>query len=450
MLKHNIIWLVLAAFTSNISSAAGLKGTIKNGDKNQTKLFLYSVHGDMVRKLDSCTIKKDQFKFSPKSKSGAFERGIYRLGFSATESLPLILGSEDVMLDFDAKNAGKSIFQQSKENAAFLKFRELGERYQFEMRVIETRYRNLLPMAQSEPKVFEQKVMDLRKKVDSLNSDQQEKYKQWQTVYADLFFGKMLRLYIFDPNATAEDFISRFDFEDEENLRTDAWENRISNFLQRFGQNDADQWVALGDQVISYTREGTLAREVALRSVAMALKPLEESGMNASFDVAKRYSREFPSTESALFVKRFNPGPPGVGEIAIDIALPDREGKIQKLSDLKGKVVLLDFWASWCGPCRHENPNVVKAYKRFSSKGFTVFSVSLDNSKDKWLAAITKDGLEWENHVSDLKGWSSEGAALYQVRGIPATFLIDKNGKIVAKNLRGSALEAKLQELLGP
>lgn len=136
------------------------------------------------------------------------------------------------------------------------------------------------------------------------------------------------------------------------------------------------------------------------------------------------------------------------GVEAPDIALENTEGKIVKLSSLRGQVVLIDFWASWCGPCRRENPNVVEAYKKFNSKGFTVFSVSLDNNKDRWLGAIQQDGLLWNNHVSDLKGWQSSAAALYGVRSIPQTFLIDKEGKIIATNLRGPALEAKLAELL--
>ena len=120
-----------------------------------------------------------------------------------------------------------------------------------------------------------------------------------------------------------------------------------------------------------------------------------------------------------------------------------------KLSSTKGKVVLLDFWASWCGPCRRENPNVVRTYEEYKDKGFTVFSVSLDKQADKWKAAIEKDNLVWNTHVSDLKGWSSKAGKAYGVSGIPATFLIDENGKIIAKNLRGSQLEQKLKEVLG-
>jgi thiol-disulfide isomerase/thioredoxin len=119
-----------------------------------------------------------------------------------------------------------------------------------------------------------------------------------------------------------------------------------------------------------------------------------------------------------------------------------------RLSDLKGKVVLLDFWASWCGPCRAENPNVVKLYNKYSTKGFSVFSVSLDNDVQAWKRAIKSDGLVWPYHVSDLKQWESPLVQLYKFEGIPFTVLLDKKGNIVAKNLRGKALELKLKELL--
>ena len=133
---------------------------------------------------------------------------------------------------------------------------------------------------------------------------------------------------------------------------------------------------------------------------------------------------------------------------APEIALPNSSGKILKLSDLKGKVVLVDFWASWCGPCRAENPNVVKVYEKFKNKGFTIYSVSLDEDAAKWKEAIAKDNLSWTNHVSDLKGWKSSVVANFGIEGIPYTVLLNKEGKIIGKNLRGEKLEETLNELL--
>lgn len=158
-----------------------------------------------------------------------------------------------------------------------------------------------------------------------------------------------------------------------------------------------------------------------------------------------------------------------VGELAPDIELPSPNGKKYKLSDLKGQVVLLDFWASWCGPCRRENPNVVKVYNKYKDQGFTIFSVSLDGidprqasgmsaqqlaeanegQKKRWVDAIQKDKLTWPYHVSELKKWSSLAGASYGVTGIPKTFMLDREGKIAAIGLRGAEqIEQELQKHL--
>lgn len=138
----------------------------------------------------------------------------------------------------------------------------------------------------------------------------------------------------------------------------------------------------------------------------------------------------------------------GIGKPAPEIALNTPKGNIAKLSDLRGKVVLIDFWASWCKPCRAENPNVVRLYNKYNKKGFEVYSVSLDKTKNAWVNAIKADNLTW-THVSDLQFWNSAAAQLYGVNSIPATFLIDKEGNIIAKNLRGAGLEQKLEEIFG-
>ncbi len=135
-----------------------------------------------------------------------------------------------------------------------------------------------------------------------------------------------------------------------------------------------------------------------------------------------------------------------VGQVAPDIVLPDPSGKTTKLSDLRGKYVLIDFWAAWCKPCRLENPNVVRLYTQYNPKGFEVFGVSLDRSREDWIKAIADDRLNW-TQVSDLQYFNSAAAELYQIQAIPATYLIDPDGKIIAKDLRGPSLEAKLAEL---
>ncbi len=136
----------------------------------------------------------------------------------------------------------------------------------------------------------------------------------------------------------------------------------------------------------------------------------------------------------------------GIGKTAPEISLPDPTGKTQTLSSFRGKIVLLDFWAGWCAPCRRENPNLVEAYRKYHDKGFEIYQVSLDKTKPEWEAAIKQDGLNWI-HVSDLKYWGSPIAKKYGIESIPANFLLDREGKILAVNLRGAALEEELSKL---
>jgi thiol-disulfide isomerase/thioredoxin len=137
----------------------------------------------------------------------------------------------------------------------------------------------------------------------------------------------------------------------------------------------------------------------------------------------------------------------GKGKEAPDIKLPTPEGKELALSSFRGKVVLVDFWASWCGPCRKEMPNVVKVYNKYKEKGFEIFGVSLDQDMNKWVEAIKNDGITWPQ-VSDLKFWNSYVVRLYNIEGIPFTVLVDKEGKIIAKGLRGPELEKAVENAL--
>jgi len=165
--------------------------------------------------------------------------------------------------------------------------------------------------------------------------------------------------------------------------------------------------------------------------------------------LAIRFEKEKPGAVYTEKMKAYLEAPRkfAIGKLAPVFSQNDPKGNSLSLEKFRGKWLLLDFWASWCKPCRSENPNLVKAFNQYNKKGFEIFSISLDAEKEPWLKAIVADRLFWA-HGSDLKGWENEAARLYEVSSIPASFLISPEGKIVAKNLRGEALERKLQEVL--
>jgi peroxiredoxin len=196
----------------------------------------------------------------------------------------------------------------------------------------------------------------------------------------------------------------------------------------------------------NYIRENissTTAPFVALWQLSEQLESKEIDELIASFD---------PSISNSIYITQLKKKADekrvlGVGAVAPDFTMNNQEGQPVALSSLRGKVVLIDFWASWCQPCRHENPNVVKLYNEYKEKGFDIIGVSLDRDKKSWIKAIEDDQLEW-NHVSDLKFWDNVVAKQYKVKSIPHTVLVDKDGKIIAKNLKGEQLAQKLAEIL--
>jgi len=219
-------------------------------------------------------------------------------------------------------------------------------------------------------------------------------------------------------------------FQDETEKRYNAITKEIQEIESAFIRDNPNSYVSL--DIVKNTG-GSIPNVEVLDSL---FKSLTETIRNSS--AGKELSERIDKLKLVA-----------VGAIAPDFTQMTPENQPVKLSDFKGKYVLIDFWASWCGPCRAENPNVVKVYNQYKDNGFTVLGISLDNEKgrDAWLKAINKDQLTW-TQVSDLKGWYNEVAALYSVKAVPQNFLIDPNGKIIAKNLRGEELAAKLKEII--
>ncbi len=173
------------------------------------------------------------------------------------------------------------------------------------------------------------------------------------------------------------------------------------------------------------------------------------------FSLAQEFTQQVKNIEASIIEQQNNPPQETIpeqgisfGVIAPEISLPDTAGKELTLTSLRGKYVLIDFWASWCGPCRIENPNVVSAYNKYRDKGFTIYSVSLDQDKARWIKAIKADQLSWPFHVSELKGWSSVVCKVYNINSIPNNYLLDPQGKVIGSGLRGEELHKILEQYL--
>ena len=205
--------------------------------------------------------------------------------------------------------------------------------------------------------------------------------------------------------------------------------------------------------VLSFIDENP--NSLAILSAVQSLNPAQD--MEVFEKVADNLSASMPESD---YVKQFKTqlvdirskqqaaGRTEIGAVAPEMVLKTPQGEVIKLSDFRGKVTMIDFWASWCRPCRMENPNVVKVYNRYKDKGFEIFGVSLDQDGQKWIQAIAQDGLTWK-HGSELRFWESSFVPSYNLDGIPMTYLLDENGVIIAKGLRGEQLEQKLKEIFG-
>ena len=415
-------------------------------------LHLFEFDGMSFTKVYSAPkVKELQFTFTiPKSTPR-----IYYIGAEDSNVKPVLLGSEDnLIFKATCENFQTASFKNSEINKQYELTKVEMNSFQGTMNGLIQKYR----MSMRNPP--QQKPIEAEmKKVDEQKLAYLEKKKA-----ENEFFGDVVALNTY------------LSFQNNSNGK---YKNEIAYFAANYFQfaewnkssYNTQPWVYEGFKRYTETLSGVgLDTDLHRKYLeeALAKIPAENQtyklALSGIINTLKEKSNANLMHFGKLFIEKYKDSDPkGVAKVqnqinqvksfmiggeAPNFSQNDLAGNPIELSDFRGKVLLVDFWASWCGPCRRENPNVVKVYNEYKDKGFEILGVSLDRQKERWEKAIETDGLTWQ-HVSDLKGWQNEVAKLYSVRSIPHTVLIDSEGKILARNLRGPQLEMKLKEIFG-
>lgn len=437
------------ALVKSIDLTVNLTDTAKQLDS----LKLYVWQGIQVQEVLVNALTKNQEGYTTTFKMEQMPRGMYYVGTGISDLRPLLLGTEaEIVLEGSSSNIAKLAVKKSALNKEYEQFiarlRSDNERFVALMSEYDANKGN----AAKQKEIVAQLAKEDQNDLDLLDSLRKAGSELARIMAFNAFQS-------FENNGAAgqskgdyfsKAFFKEVDFTDTNYVLLPFYYENVKNYssaLPALQLNEQQQTAAL-DSLFAKLPEGSPLHQPTL---VAAMFGMMNRNNKLFLKYGKEYLAKYDGTNAMLdkFVKeqvaRFK-GPAGSGELAAEIKGKTPEGKDLSLSSLRGKYILIDFWASWCGPCRRENPNVVRMYQEYKDKGFDILSVSLDNNKDRWVQAIKQDKMTW-HHVSDLKGWASELSKPYGVRGIPYTVLVDPEGRILATRLRGPSLEAKLKEI---
>jgi len=444
------IFLATASLTNPASEAHITLSCKLSGCERIDSVFLFEFNGILFRKLKASSKTDGQsFEFVLPATSPRF----YYLGTAANNIKPVILGTEK-KLTFQAVcnnfRAGQLI--DSKLNRDYAALKKRLNLQKSEMSALIRQYQR----GRSNPQQNEQ----ITKRMGQLDQKRLHLLDSMKNVQPYLAKVVALNTYLSYQN-NGKHYKNEIEYFAKSYFKFADWKDEDYHYLPWVFESMKSYAVTLSSVGLDDARHKAYLKEIlkqipaksrtyqlALGGVLAALQQKKHPNYNVFAKLFIQKCKEKDAESVAAVEQQLERNRAfEVGGQAPDFTLNTPEGEALSLKDLRGKVVLLDFWASWCGPCRQENPRVVKLFNKYKDKGFDILGISLDSKKERWVQAIKKDKLIW-HHVSDLKGWQNEVAQAYGVRAIPQTILLDREGKIIARDLRGPPLESKLKEAL--
>lgn len=439
-MKKILYYLCFLVFCSFAQSTVYLSGKILEPELNKDTLYIYDI--TQGKKIIHHIFIKGKANFSTQFKIA--EKGTYLIGYQPNDTKIIWLGlSPKIYIQISLKNGNLDIlYEKNSENERFQEM--MSTITQYDRDIQETRNSAAkLPFAQYE---------SIQNKVDSLilvkqnyllscrNSDDYVK-KITAEVYDYPLWNKQGE----ELNWVYEHFFDYVDFSQNQYIYHYLTHEKLEVYFQLLAKKEQTFVEEKLHNLLSKSGKNELSKEIIYKSAIIGMMRLAP---DLSANIYQKFEKEYPKS---MYIEILKPylAPllkTQIGSI-MEITLPDTSGKLFSTKNFKGKILIIDFWASWCGPCRMENPNMVKLYQAFKDKGLEIVGVSLDRDSKAWKEAIRKDNLSWI-HISDVKGWQSAAAREYGINSIPQMFVLDKQGKIIAKNLRGEALYKKIESLL--
>ena len=408
-----------------------------------------------AEELSKKVATKTESGYVCKFELGKMPKGMYYVGTSLSDLKPILLGTEKLVL-LQGENSNMTNLKpiDSDLNIAYEKMIKTIQQKNQDFMSLMTEYNSAKGDKAMQDKVVEKMAIEDKFKTDLLDSLRKSNSELARIMAFNAFQSYQNNGVSGQVEGTffAESYFQFVDFNDSTYARLPLYYENVKNYataLTQLGIKAELQKASLDSLFAKVPESNPNYKPTLVAAMFGSMGKNNQAFLKYGRLYMDKYKGEYDMLDKFVSDKMIQlKGAAGIGDEAINIVGDTPDGKKMDLKSLRGKYVLIDFWASWCGPCRRDNPHVVKLYNKYKDKGFDILGVSLDNNKAKWEAAIEKDQLKW-HHISDLKGWSSTLAKPYGVRGIPYTVLVDKEGKILAKKLRGAALDAKLKELFG-